>query len=187
MSTWWPDDAPRLDAEEARAALLRRWLGAFGPATVADTAWWSGLTQGQARKALALIGVEEVDLDGASGVVLADDLEPLAIEDEPWVALLPSLDPTTMGWKERRWYLADHGGALFDSNGNAGPTVWSDGRIVGGWSQRSSGEVVFEMLEDVGAWVLDAVAQEAARLSDWLGEIRIKPRFPTPLQRRLAI
>ena len=66
------------------------------------------------------------------------------------LALLPSLDPTTMGWKEREWYLGPHAPRLFDSNGNAGQTIWVDGKIVGAWGQRVSGEVVWELLEDIG-------------------------------------
>ena len=53
---------------------------------------------------------------------------------------------------------------LFDSNGNAGPTVWWEGRVVGGWSQRGDGEIVCRLLEDVGSDALRAVEQEAARL-----------------------
>jgi hypothetical protein len=42
-----------------------------------------------------------VRLDGGQvGYVLPDDLEATA-EPEPWVALLPVLDATTMGWKDR--------------------------------------------------------------------------------------
>ena len=82
--------------------------------------------------------------------MLADDLEPEPAP-EPWVALLPALDPTAMGWKERDWYLGEHAALLFDSNGNVGPTVWSDGRIVGGWGSGEDGEVVYRLLEDIGA------------------------------------
>ena len=56
-----------------------------------------------------------------------------------------------MGWQDRGWFLGAHGRALFDTNGNAGPTVWWDGRIVGGWAQRKTGEVVLRFLEDAGA------------------------------------
>jgi hypothetical protein len=87
-----------------------------------------------------------------AGIVLADDLA-TSPTPEPWVALLPSLDPTTMGWQQRTWYLGDHAPAVFDRNGNAGPTVWADGRIVGGWAQRRSGEVVFRLLEGRGLGV----------------------------------
>jgi hypothetical protein len=185
MSSWLPDELPRPAADEARVELCRRWLAAFGPAPVTDLKWWSGLTLGQVRKALAALAVEEVDLDGAAGVVLAGDVEPTPAP-APWVALLPSLDPSTMGWQQRAWYLGEHGKALYDTNGNAGPTVWCDGRVVGGWAQRKSGEVVFQLLEDVGAEAAAAVEAEADRLTDWLGAVRVTPRFPTPLQRRLT-
>jgi hypothetical protein len=101
------------------------------------------------------------------------------------VALLPALDPTTMGWQGRAWYLGPHGPLLFDRNGNAGPTVWVDGRVVGGWAQRSNGEVIHRLLEDVGADAAGAVDDAAAALTAWLGDVRIKPRFPTPLAREL--
>jgi hypothetical protein len=185
MSAWLPATVTPPTADEARIELSRRWLRAFGPATVADLKWWSGLNLGQVRKALGALDVEEVDLDGVPGIVLADDVGPTPAP-QPWVALLPSLDPTTMGWQQRSWYLGEHGAALFDTNGNAGPTVWSDGRIIGGWAQRKTGEVVFRLLEDVGRQTTEAVEAEAARLTSWLGEVRVTPRFPTPLQRQLA-
>ena len=102
---------------------------------------------------------------------------------EPWAALLPSLDPTTMGWYERDWYLGPHREQLFDTSGNAGPTAWWDGRIVGGWRQADDGEVVLQMLEDVGSEGLLALEQEAVRLTAWLGGTRVLPRFPSPLSK----
>lgn len=106
--------------------------------------------------------------------------------NEPWVALLPALDPTVMGWTGRDWYLGGHGPALFDRSGNAGPTVWANGRIVGGWAQREDGEVVHRLLGDVGTEATAAVATEAARLTEWLTPVRITPRFRTPLERELT-
>lgn len=127
----------------------------------------------------------EVDLDGEPGVVLADDLEPVA-EPAPWVALLPALDPTAMGWAARDWYVGGHREALFDRSGNIGPTVWSDGRVVGAWAQRASGEVVTRLFEDVGSDKAAAVEREAAGLTEWLGEVRVIPRFRTPAERDLG-
>ena len=105
---------------------------------------------------------------------------------EPWAALLPALDPTTMGWAGRDFYLGPHRGALFDRNGNAGPTIWWDGRVVGGWAQRRTGEVVLRLLEDPGAEATAAIEAEAARLTDWLGPVKVTPRFRTPLERELV-
>jgi hypothetical protein len=100
--------------------------------------------------------------------------------------LLPALDPSAMGWTERGWYLGDHRAALFDRSGNIGPTVWWDGQIVGGWAQRRDGEVVVRLLQDMGADAAGAIDVEAARLRAWLGDIRVTPRFRTPLERELV-
>jgi hypothetical protein len=185
-------DLDRPPAIAARAELARRWLSAFGPALVSDLQWWTGLTAGQVRQALGQLEVTEVDLDGAPGVMLAadePDLDALAAGGpEPWAALLPALDPTAMGWRERAWYVGEHAAALFDRSGNIGPTAWWDGRIVGGWAQRQDGEIAVRLLEDAGAEAAAALAAEARRLREWIGEppTRITPRFRTPLERELA-
>jgi hypothetical protein len=185
IESWLPGGMAEWSTEAAQAELVRRWLAAFGPGTVADLRWWTGLTAGEVKRALATVAAVEVDLDGIPGLVLADDLAPPAAA-EPWVALLPALDPTVMGWSGRGWYLGDHGPTLFDRNGNAGPTVWWDGRIVGGWANRKDGEVAVRLLEDVGADGAAAVEAAAGRLADWLGPVRITPRFRTPLERELT-
>jgi winged helix DNA-binding protein len=180
-----PERGDALDTSSAQAELLRHWLLAFGPATETDVRWWTGWTAREARAALGAVPHVAVDLDGAQGFALAGDLDPSA-PAEPAAALLPTLDPTTMGWKEREWYLGPHGKVLFDSNGNAGPTVWWDGRVVGGWSQRPDGEIAFGLLEDVGADAVRAIEAEAQRLAAWLGDVRFSPSFLPPFQRALA-
>ncbi|MET9260573.1 winged helix DNA-binding domain-containing protein [Amycolatopsis sp. NPDC004079] len=178
-------DWPALSEDEARAALARRWLYAFGPAPVADLRWWTGWNAGQTKKALTAVGPAEVDLDGEPAIALPDDLAPVPAPD-PWIALLPALDPTAMGWQSRDWYVGPHRTALFDRSGNIGPTVWSDGRIVGAWSHRPSGEVAVRLLDDIGAEKTAAVDAEAARLSEWLGEARVVPKFRTPAEKELS-
>ena len=175
--SWLGEEIDAPPTADGVAGLVERWLRAFGPGTVADIKWWLGSTLTAVRRALADLAATEVDLDGQTGYVLADDLastEPV----EPWAALLPPLDPTTMGWQERDWYLGSYREQLFDTAGNAGPTVWWDGRIVGGWSQAESGEVVLGLLEDVGRDGQRAIDAEAARLAEWLEGTRALPRFP---------
>jgi hypothetical protein len=164
------------------AWLVERWLRAFGPGTEADLKWWLGSTLTKVRRALAHIGAVEVDLDRSTGWLLPDDVEP-AQPVEPWVALLPPLDPTTMGWFEREWYLGPYRSQLFDTSGNAGPTIWCDGRIVGGWRQEASGEVTLQLLEDLDPARRRQLDEEAGRLTDWFGGVRALPRFPSPLSK----
>ena len=122
---------------------------------------------------------------GDVGFVLPDDGEAVRAP-KPWVALLPALDPTVMGWQARGWYLGEHGPELFDRSGNAGPTIWCDGRVVGGWAQRKDGEVVVRLLEDIGREAGEAAEAEAQRLQEWIGDVRVTARFRTPLERELS-
>jgi Winged helix DNA-binding domain len=184
-SSWLVEDAESLPADQARVELARRWLASYGPATVADLKWWTGWTLTQARKALSELGPVEVDLDGVPGVVLPGDEAPVG-SPKPWAALLPALDPTVMGWTGRAWYLGEHGPALFDRSGNPGPTVWWDGRIVGGWVQRRSGEIAVRLLEDVSADAVTAIDVESERMAAFIGDSRVTPRFRTPLERELS-
>jgi hypothetical protein len=185
MARWLRGDVEELPTADAQAELARLWLAAFGPATAADLKWWTGWTVADTRRALAAIGAVEVELDGATGLVLPDDLEPVA-PPEPWVALLPALDPTVMGWSGREWYLGEHRAAVFDRAGNAGPTVWCDGRIVGAWAIRDDGEIVHRLFDDVGREATAAIEAEAARLATWFGTTRVTPKFRTPVERELT-
>lgn len=183
MEAWLGEPLPELPADEALAVLVEAWLRAFGPGTTEDLRWWLGGTLGAVRAALARLSAVEVDLEGRPGWLLPDDLEPEPAT-EPWAALLPGLDPATMGWTEREWYLGPHRADLFDAAGNGGPTAWWDGRIVGGWRQDEEGRVVLQLLEDVGEDGRRALEAEADALSEWLGGVRVTERFPSPLWRR---
>jgi hypothetical protein len=185
MDRWLGRRIDGESTEPAQVELVRRWLAAFGPGTVADLRWWTGWTARDIARALAALDTVDVDLDGTPGLVLAGDEAPVA-SPRPWAALLPALDPTVMGWTARDWYLGEHKAALFDRSGNAGPTVWWDGRIVGGWGQRATGEVVVRVLDDIGSAGAKAVEEAAARLDGQLARTRVTPRFRTPLERELA-
>ncbi|MFD3615733.1 winged helix DNA-binding domain-containing protein [Streptomyces sp. NPDC058676] len=180
---------PELDASRAQAALLGHWLAACGPATEADLKWWTGWKVTDVRRALAAIGARPVSLDEGVGYVVDGDAEPVAEPAEPWAALLPAIDPTAMGWQRRDWYLAPElRPALFDYSGNVGPTVWWNGRVVGGWAQRADGEIVWRLLDTdgLGRDAEAAIAVEAERLRGWVGATRVTPRFRTPLEKELS-
>ncbi|MYT32932.1 MULTISPECIES: winged helix DNA-binding domain-containing protein [unclassified Streptomyces] len=183
-------ELPDIPAPVARAELVRHWLGAFGPGTVADLKWWTGWTVTETRKALTAAGAVEVALDAGTGYALPEDVEdleaPVAAGPEPTAALLPALDPTPMGWRERGFYLdPEHVPALFDRMGNIGPTVWWDGRIVGGWAQRKDGALVWRLLTDPGREARTAIEDEVDRTTAFFGERRFTPAYRTPLEREL--
>ena len=185
MTSWLGAPLDRQPMADAQADLVRRWLRTYGPGTIKDLKWWAGWTVAETKRALAAVGAVEIALDEGKGYALAEDLA-ISPPVGDWVALTPALDSTTMGWNERGWYLGAHVNRLFDRNGNAGPAIWCDGRIVGGWAQRRSGEVVTKLLEDVGKAARTAVEEEAARITAWLDQTRVVPRFRTPLEQELS-
>jgi hypothetical protein len=187
LEAWAGAPLEVVDAREAEAALARAWLSAYGPASPEDLKWWTGWSVAQTKRALAGDDVVACVLDdGAEGVILAGDAEPVAAP-APWVALLPALDATPMGWKRRDFYLGAHAERVFDVNGNVAPTVWCDGRIVGGWTRRPGGEIAFALLEDIGAEARAAVEAEAAALAPRLGDATLAPRARgyAPVEREL--
>ncbi|RAJ55570.1 winged helix DNA-binding protein [Streptomyces sp. PsTaAH-130] len=176
LTDWSPGGLAEPDTHEAGEELARRRLRAYGPATADDLRWWAGWTKTQVKRVLTALKPVEVDLGGGTtGLLLPDDLEETE-PPEPWAALLPALDSTPMGRHERDWFFGDHGPRLFDRAGNIGPSLWWDGRIVGGWAQDSGGEIVCRFLEDVRADAEAVVRAEAERLAAPLGDVRLSAR-----------
>ncbi len=175
LAPWCPQGLDHWTTQAAEVELARRWLDVYGPATPEDLRWWAGWTKTQVRRALTELKPAEVDLDGVPGIALPGDLEPPP-DVEPWAALLPALDSTPMGWQQRDWFLGEHASRLFDRNGNAGPTLWWDGRIVGGWAQDRDGRIVCRFLEDAGSDAVAAADVVAQRLAGILGPVRLTAR-----------
>lgn len=182
--SWLDGGFGDLDEKESAVALADAWLRRFGPATASDLQWWTGWTAALTRHALAGCRAEAVDLDGEPGYVAEGDTAPEPAVG-PWVALLPGLDPTTMGWKQRAWYLDPACADAFDRVGNAGPTIWADGRVVGAWVQAPDGALRTHFFVEVPAHTRRAVDVEVARLQEVVGETRFSVRFPSLVQKRL--
>ncbi len=184
---WLGAELAPTDERAGYAELVGRWLHTFGPGTEADVVWWLGATKAAVRRALADLCAVEVELaDGSPAWLLPDDEDEVDPPGEPWAALLPALDPTTMGWKGRDFYLGDHAEKIFDSNGNGGPTMWWNGRIVGGWTQQPDGTVVLVPAGRLPHGARPALEVEAERLTAWLDGDVVRSIYQSPLARELA-
>ena len=183
---WLGEPFAALGEPAGYAVLVGRWLERFGPGTEDDIAWWLGATKGAVRRALADVAAVPVALeDGRPAWLHPQDTGEVAAPG-PWAALLPALDPTTMGWKERGFYLGEHVSAIVDRNGNAGPTAWWDGRIVGGWTQREDGTVVLVPCEPLPRDAERALRDAAARLTAWLDGDVVRTIYQSPIARAHA-
>ncbi|MEI2712496.1 MAG: winged helix DNA-binding domain-containing protein [Nocardioides sp.] len=183
-STWLGDVPSPWTREAGYAELVRRWLARFGPGTEADLVWWLGATKAAVRQ--ALIDVEAVGVgleDGSAAWLLPDDLDEVSAPEE-WVALLPTLDPTTMGWRGRDFYLDPRlTPFLFDTNGNAGTTIWVDGHIVGAWVQDERARVVPVVHAGVTARQRALIEAESERLTGVLDGEEVRSVYKSALMK----
>ncbi|MBA2350117.1 MAG: winged helix DNA-binding domain-containing protein, partial [Solirubrobacterales bacterium] len=183
----WLGPRPALpDARSGYAELVGRWLWSFGPGTEVDLVWWLGATKSAVRSALTDLGAQQVRIEDGSPAWLHPDDTETVTAPTPWAALLPALDPTTMGWKERGFYLGEHAARIFDRNGNGGPTAWWSGRIVGGWTQEDDGTVVIVPAGALPREACGPLAEAARRLTGWLDVDVVRSVYQSPLARAHA-
>ena len=194
LSDWLPDiDLESVTPQEAQTWLVHRYLAAFGPVTFGDVQWWTGFSKGETEEALGDLerAAVEVAIEGLGDgyLMLADDVQRLrdfGQPDVPYVLLLPGLDPYIMGYRDRPRFLApEHRTKVFDRAGNAMPTVWVNGRVVGAWGQRKDGSVIYSVFEPVGETERALLEDEAQRLEGFLGGEFLPSRTATPFTRAL--
>ena len=173
---WIPQwqDVPR---EEAEGLLLRRYLWAFGPATAADFARWTGITLTDARGIWAReqAGFAPVNVEGWSAAVLREDLDDLAQAEfeRPLVRLLPYFDSFLLGHKERDHLVdARHRPKVYRAQGWIAPVVLVDGRAAAVWEHAREGDrlrVQVAKFGSISRGVAAGIQEEARDLGRFLG------------------
>jgi len=132
-----PDvDPERWDEEAAIAELIYRYTSSYGPVTVTDISWWTGIAKARCRKALAALStrVEEVAVEGWRGPLYRAATNASAEEAAPEVNALPLLDPYVQGYRDRDRFLdPERHDFVYDGGGNSTATVIRHGRIIGVW------------------------------------------------------
>jgi hypothetical protein len=130
-----PDvDLHRWDQEAAVRELIGRYVQSYGPVTLADIAWWTGLTKQCCRAALDTFDVEEVSVDGWPGPLFRFPDTDAGADPGSDVHALPLLDPYVQGYRDRVRFLdPDRHDFVYDGGGNATATLVRGGRIVGVW------------------------------------------------------
>jgi hypothetical protein len=147
-------------------ALVLRYLGAFGPATVADVQTWSGLTR--LREVVERLALRE--LRGPAGQTLHDLPDaPRPPEDVPAPPrLLPEYDNLLLSYKDRtRVIRHDRPVPLPPGNGATSGTLLVDGTWQGTWQVRDR-ELRLQPFSRLAASDRDALLTEADRLSRFL-------------------
>jgi len=158
---------PYEPAEEGLRHLLRRYLAAWGPATPADAAAWTGLQVGELRAALEEVGTGR--LRDEQGRVLYDlpraALPPADAPAPP--RLLPRFDNVVLAHADRTRVVSNELRKVIIRAGEVDPVVLVDGFVAGRW-RRKGKRIQVEWLDGATRTARAAVEDEAERLASWL-------------------
>ncbi len=169
----WRDVSRR----EAEKELVTWYLRSFGPSTTSDFRIWTGMTAGDAKDVWSRIEEEtvQVDVEGWSASVLADDLEELRSShlDEANVRLLPFFDSFLLGHKSHRNIVGptDHT-RVYRPAGWVSPVLLVDGRAAGVWSYTTKNgtlQIQVTPFSGLPEKVSSLVREEAAALGRFVG------------------
>lgn len=164
-----PEPEP-LDVLVARTELARRYLGAFGPATRADFADWSGLRVADFAGALDALEPLRRFRDEQGRELLDLPRAPLPPADTPApVRFLPKWDNTLLAHADRSRVLPEElRKAVIAKNGDVTQTVLVDGVVAGSWTADKKGKVTVAPFAPLPRAARREIDDEAARLEAWL-------------------
>ncbi len=146
-------DLTKIDEKDAIQLLVEKYIKSYGPVSVNDISWWTGLTKTKIRDALDTTNYqfEKVKISKLNKVLLMfkediDTLKSINISGKQTLTLLPRLDPYPMGYKERDRYIDEkYYGNIFDRSGNITSTIFLDGTAIGVWDMEDKPENIVKI------------------------------------------
>lgn len=177
-----------VDPDEALATLLRRYLRAYGPSTIAEIGRWWGDRAGAFKPTLESLGDEvvEVEFGGTRGLLLRDDLDAVrTTTPDPTPILLGAFDPLLVGLGRRSWFIpAAHLTRVSRTAGWISPVLLTEGTVAGVWAGERRGStlsVTVDPFDEPSARVrrgIERAAERVAAAHDAALDLRFGPAHP---------
>ena len=148
VDRWLPEaDLDSVTEEEAAAGLAEMYLRVYGPASISDFAYWTGMRVQDARPIFESLSgpVTEVTVKDQKGKLLILERDLRAIPDEGggprWARLLPEFDALVMGHRDKTRFLDPAvKSSVFLPLADVAATIVVDGRVDGVWKMRKKGK-----------------------------------------------
>jgi hypothetical protein len=188
----------RYEPALAAALLIERYIDRYGPVTLDDIAWWTGLGMRRCRDALHELDTQITPVRlpewNDEHWVLRADLDRIMHATRPkrtQVSLLAALDPYAMGFRRRdRLLNPDRQDFVYDRSGNATSVALVDGRIAGVWAVLTPDtEVGFFPFNTLTSPVADQIRVELGRMGSFFTGTTVEVRWVSdmvPLTERRA-
>lgn len=169
---WLPDADWRPPSKEAaNLMLLRRYLRAYGPATMQDFAYWRGINRRDAKQLWATVAPEcvEVDVDGTDNFLLKEDWATLhqpVPQAAKWpIKMLFRFEPVLLPHKDKTWFVpAAQYKKVWRKSGHIEGVVLARGQAVATWryTRRARGlSIVVYPFKPLPKYVQKAVTRRA--------------------------
>jgi uncharacterized protein YcaQ len=144
-----------MSATEAQCTLLRKYLRAYGPATLTDFSHWAGIPMQEVRPLRALLESElaEIPGDKKNHLLLRQDVEVLnrSAGGNTSIRLLPNFDSYLLAHRDKDHLLsAHHYKRVYRNQGWISPVVLIDGEVAGVWSHKLKGKKLLVNIEPFG-------------------------------------
>jgi uncharacterized protein YcaQ len=177
IDQWLPAQRS-ITEKEAQCTLFRKYLRAYGPATVRDFAHWSGISMKDAKLVREYLKDElvEVDVDGAKNLLHRQDRNALKnlSSAQGTVKLLPAFDPYLLAHAEKDHLVeARHYKRVYGNQWWISPVVLLDGKVAGTWSYSVRGskmEIEMQAFKGFSRTIRSRIEQEAASLAHFFGK-----------------
>jgi hypothetical protein len=153
---WLPELKPKsISATEAQCALFRKYLRAYGPATLTDFSHWAGIPMQEVKLLRPLLAADlaEISREEKSSFLLREDAAALnkSAEKEACIRLLPIFDSYLLAHRDKDHLLsAQHYKRVYRNQGWISPVVLIDGAVAGVWSHKLKGKKLLVEIEPFG-------------------------------------
>jgi hypothetical protein len=177
----WLKGSDPIEEDEAKEILLRRYLRAYGPATLQDFCRWSGISMKEAKPVWNAVQKDlvEVSIEGAKAWILRDDLSALQSSKLQGniVHLLPSFDSYLLAHVNKDHLVhPQHYKRVYRNQGWLSPVILLNGRVVGIWVRKTVGaksSVQTELFEKVPHSVLSEIERLSEEMLDFMNGVAL--------------
>jgi len=173
----WLAKQKEISETEAQQMLLRRYLRAYGPATLRDFSKWTGLLMKEAKAVWEMLQEEliEISIEDERAFLLRDDHDQLinGSPDGQILRLLPHFDPYLLAHADKN-HLVDssHYKRVYRNQGWISPVILLDGKVIGVWSYTRRAKrwaLEIEPFQKFSKAIGAKIETEAASLGNFLG------------------
>jgi hypothetical protein len=179
VDRWLPNQKPKpIPKTDAQCALFRKYLRAYGPATLTDFSHWSGIPMQEVKPLRALLEPElaEIPGDKRSCLLLREDVAVLnsTCAGKASIRLLPSFDSYLLAHREKDHLLsAKHYKLVYRNQGWISPVVLIDGAVAGVWSHKLQNKRLLVEIEPFGSPQGQHAQRLSAKPSAWRPSSRV--------------